>query len=127
MGRETPRGIRLKHVVLQDEVLCIVPVIWNLARIMIAHDIRSSRAITRCIIQVLTALLCVFRFSNEAIHLAAVDVVGSINDTMWSTMVQIVWVIKGLYALLCPGVRRAHRWYTILHGNAIRSRIGSKV
>src|SRR5229473_2603663 len=127
MGRETPRGIWLKHMVLQDEVLCIVPVIWNLARIMVAHDIRSSRDITCWIIQILTTLLCVFRFRNEAIHLASVDVVGSINDTMRSTMVQIVWVIIGLHALVCPGVRHAYSWYTILHGNAIRSRISSKV
>src|SRR5712692_2497233 len=107
MGRETPRGIWLKHMVLQDEVLCIVPVIWNLARIMVAHDIRSSRAITGWIVRVLTAFLCVFRFSNEAIHLAPVDVVGCINDTVWSTMVQIVWVIIRLHALVCSGIIRA--------------------
>src|SRR6266853_2774684 len=127
MGRETPRGIWLKHMVLQDEVLCIVPVIWNLTRIMVAHHIRSSCDITCWIIQVFTTLLCVFRFSNEAVHLAAVDIVSSINNTVRSTMVQIVWVIIGLHALVCPGINCAHRWYTILHGNTIRSRIGSKV
>ena len=40
---QAPRGVRLEHVVLQDEVARVGPVVRDLARVVVAHDVACRR------------------------------------------------------------------------------------
>ena len=44
MRRKAPGHVRLEHVVLEDEVAGVVPVVRDLVPVVVAHDVGRSRS-----------------------------------------------------------------------------------
>jgi hypothetical protein len=101
MSRKTPGGVRLVEVVLEDEVPGIRPVVRDVAPIVVAHDIGIRRALgADRVVGILLAspAPCDLRLSDEAVHLAPVDVGDRIRGAVRAAGVEIVRVVKRLLA-----------------------------
>ena len=76
MGRQAPGRVRLEHVVLEDEVARVGPVVGDLALVVVAHHVeRQVRDAVLGIERVLAALAG----ADETVHLPVV-VVGLERD-----------------------------------------------
>src|ERR1700693_2421134 len=94
MLRQAPGCIRLEQVVLQDKIFCEVPIIRDLTRIMVTHDLQSTSAIGG--VCYFTADPADLRLRHKAVHLAAVNICYSGRGAMRTALVLIqrvvVWI-----------------------------------
>ncbi len=92
--RQAPGSVRLEHVVLQDEILRVAPVVGDLSRVVIAHDVAAvPRRAVRVHVAVagnLRGLSC----SHEAVHLSAVDVGARGRGSVRRVGVQVFRVVE---------------------------------
>src|SRR5689334_11785295 len=127
MGWQTPRGIGLEHPILQYEILCVGPVIRDLARIVPAHHIRRLAFDAARGIGVLTGFLRIAESCDETVHLAAINIAHGCRRRVRAARINIIWVVVwfdtgiGL-RVIATDLRRA-----VLHRNAIRARVGAEV
>ena len=130
MRRQAPRGVRLKHVVLQHEVARVRPVVRQLARVVIAHHIRSaarrSAAGRRVDVPArhpaTTPLL-----GDEPIHAPAVDVRARGRRPVRPAGVDVGRIVKGSDARLARRIRDAHGGNTAPQRDPVGARIGAEV
>ncbi len=127
MGWQAPGSVWLKHMVLQDKVFGIGPVVGNFVGIVISHYIGLAISATGRIIRVYTASPAFFSLSDEAIHLAVIDVGRGVGCTVWPSVIEVLCVVIWFDALTCFGIIDAHCGDTVLHGDTIRTGIGSEV
>ena len=82
MGRQAPRRRRLEHVVLEDEVARVAPVVRDLARVVIAHHVRlrrRQRALGRVDVQPAELPTAGLGARDEPAHAAAGDVAHRVD------------------------------------------------
>src|SRR5215475_14404463 len=127
MFRQTPRGIRLKHVVLKHERACVGPVIRDLALVMVTHHVGSRGGVANDTVPRQTALPRVLRLCDEAIHFAVVNRRNAGFFTMRSAAVGILRIVIRLDACSASGVGIAYGWYSILRGESLRTGIGPEI
>src|SRR6516162_7795537 len=93
---QAPRGVRLEHVVLQDEIVGVGPIVAELGAVVETHHVevgvleRASR-----IIGILASLVLFgLRLLDEAVHLAPVDIVGGGSGAVAAPEIPVVGVVK---------------------------------
>src|SRR3984893_19479902 len=107
MLRQAVRPDRLKEIVLQDELVCVCPVVGYLARVVVAHDVFARLCFGLCIagtafwVVGAAGLSLLVRF-NEAIHAALIDVSDRSGGAVRATEVRIV----GILTVRAAAVRR---------------------
>ena len=77
MRGQAPGSIRFEHVVLEDEVACVGPVVRDVAAVVVPHDVGVRRALRADrVVRVLLAALVARELclADETVHLAVVDV-----------------------------------------------------
>ena len=124
-----PRVDRLEHVILEDEILGVRPVIGDLAGVVVAHDVRRIpgqahrrrrvRAGAAAGGRILGAL-------DEPVHLAAVDVRDAVGQVVPRAAVHQARIVVGLVAALGSGIGHAHRELAVLGRDAVRPGVGAE-
>src|SRR5260370_40618963 len=127
MGWKAPRCIRLKHVVLQNKVFGIGPVVGNFMGCMISHHIGVPIPATRRVIWVDTASFASFGLGNKTIHLSTINVCGGIYCSMCPSMIEVLRIVIRFYTLTYLRIIYANCRNSIIHWNAICSRISPEV
>jgi hypothetical protein len=117
MRGQAPRRIGLKHVVLQDVVPGVHPVVRDLALVMITHDIRTTP--TGGIVGPATHRAPPFLLGNEAVHPSPVDVCQRIRLAVGTPVVHVASVVKWPYALLAHRIGDTHRRHAVPHRDAV--------
>ena len=127
MVGERPRLDRLEHVVVEHEVLRVRPVVGDLTRSVVPHDIWLGRVRALGIVHIESAsLLGVARLRDEPVHRPAVDVEPRVALAVWSAAVYVCGVVVGLLAASGRD-SNANGRYAILHGDAVRTGVGPEV
>ena len=100
MGREAPGVVRLEHVVLQDEVMRVVPVVRDLVRVVVAHHVgRRRRQRAAGVVRVVTREEAPLpRLRLEAVHLSVVDVEDRVAHVVGAARVAVGRVVVWLDA-----------------------------
>src|SRR5215212_3450891 len=128
MGRQAPRKGGREHVILEDKLLSIGPVIGDLPRVVKTHDIWGCiRRTKKCVLCCTTART---RLSsgNKAVHLAAVDVCRTCGGAVRSAAVDQRRIMVRLIAATSAGVRHTNGELTIFCAwQALGTRVGVKV
>ena len=128
MVGQRPRCDRFEHVVVECEVLRVGPVVRDLRRSVVAHDIWRDRIRTRWVVDRVRSapLLALGRLGDESVHLPPVDVDARTTFIVWPATVDVGCVVVGR---LTPTCRDGHTdsWRSILHGNAVGPRIRPEV
>ena len=119
VGRQAPRGVRLEHVVLQDEVLGVGPVVRDVARGVVAHHVGLYRVGACRIGGIEAALAPRLGLADEAVHLAAGDVGDGVDRRVRSSAVHVGMVDVRRYAGATGRVGHARRRCAVLHRDAV--------
>src|SRR5579884_1591231 len=127
VGGETPRGVRLEHVVLQDELLGVGPVVGDLPRVVVAHHVRAAAGRAGRQVGVDAAPDAALRLGNEAVHLAAVDVGDGVGGRVRPAVVEVGGVVVGVDAGVVLGVGDADGELAVLGGEAVGAGEGAEV
>src|SRR5919202_1167369 len=101
MRRQAPTVIWLEHVVLQHEAARVAPIVGDLARIVISHDIRRClRCYAARLEQDVPApdTASVTRLGDEAIHASAVYVGDGARRSVWPPGVDVTRIVPGALA-----------------------------
>ncbi len=114
-------------MVLQHELLSVVPVIGDLAGVVVAHDVGLPDFAAVGRVGVFAVLGRALSLGDEAIHLAAIDVRRGVTLAVRPAPVEIGGVVVRRDALPRGGIVHAHRGHAILHGDAICTRKGAEV
>jgi hypothetical protein len=125
MRRQAPAPVRLEHVVLEDEVPRVGPVVRELARVVVAHDVRVAEARARRAVQVpaTPADQRPAGHPDEAVHAATVHVqLGGERAVRAAGVVVAVDVQERSHAL-ADAVRDAHRRRAAPHRDPVGVRI----
>src|ERR1700674_175629 len=109
MRGQTPRRIGLEYAVLQHESLRIRPVVRNVARVFVAHNIRAVTAAAARIKCLAAPPAASLLLGDEAIHLAGVDVGHGARRSVWTASVDIVSIVIGLHAAAASWIVDANR------------------
>ena len=128
MRRQAPAPVRLEHVVLEDEVPRVRPVVRDLAPVVVAQDVRVAEMHARRAVPVTAALadLGTVGDADEAVHAPAVDVLLAGEGTVRAArVVDAVRVAERLHAL-ADAVRYAHGRHAVLHRDPVCVRIGAE-
>ena len=127
---QAPGRVGLEHVVLEDEVLGVGPVVRDLPRVVVAHHVHAALRGRR--VRVLLAGAAVgiggaaakalFGLRHEAVHRPSVDVGGRIAGAVRAAVVEIRGVMKWRHAGPGQRIGDAHAG-----GNAVGAGIGPEV
>src|SRR5258708_7896371 len=118
MFRKAPGSIRLKQMVLQYEVLRILPVVRDLALVVIAHHVGHSIALcTAGRIRILTFEPPLMDSADKAVHLAAVNVGCGARGSVRPAEINVLWVIEGLNTLIGFRIGPPYTQFPCLHRN----------
>ena len=129
VGRQGPRVDRLEHVVLQNEVPGVRPVVGDLAGVVIAHDVRRAARQAhrrRWVGGAAAAAGLILCGPDEPVHLAAVDVRDRFAEIVPGAAVHQAGIVVRLVAALGARVGHAHGELAVLRGNAVGSRVGAE-
>src|SRR2546421_10401185 len=101
MRGEAPRGVRLEHVVLENEVPRVGPIVRNLTRVVVTHHI----ALLNGALRARAAFGILFRaadvelgLGNETVHLPAVDVRYEVWVAVRASVICYGGIMEGLRA-----------------------------
>src|SRR5579864_460877 len=108
-------------------MLGVLPVVGDLARVVIAHHVGYAVAATARIIRVGATAFALFGLAYEAIHLTTIDVGGGIRGSMRPSMIKVLRIMVRLNAQASAGIFDAHGWLAVLHRYTICTGIGSEV
>ena len=128
--RQAPGVVRLEHVVLEDEVARVVPVVRDLVPVVVAHHVRCrGRQRATGIVGVVTGEEAPLpRLRLEAVHLPAVDVVDRVDRVVRAAGVAVGRVVVRLDADVRLRVGIADRRHAVLHrdpvGAGVRAEVG---
>ena len=104
---QAPGRIGLEHVVLEHEVAGVIPVVGDLAPVVVSHDVRPLRQVGAArIVEVELAIVdaAAFGLPDEAVHLAAVDVGYGVAVSMRPTRIAGGCIEIGALTVVAPGV-----------------------
>jgi hypothetical protein len=104
---------------LEDKVLGVGPVIWDLTGIVIAHDIRH-------LAHAPTSFLGSLR-GDKAIHSAAVDVSDCCLRTVRAALVEVLRVVERRNTAMRYRIGHTDGRTSMVHGDAVRPWEGSEV
>jgi hypothetical protein len=125
MRGQAPAPVRLEHVVLQDEVPRVRPVVRDLACVVVAQHVRVAEA-EACRAAPVAAAVAdepAAVDADEAVHAPAVHVPLARERAVLATgVVAAVPIEERLHALPDP-VRRADRRPAVLHGDPVGVRV----
>ena len=93
----------MKHLVMQDKLVRIGPVIWNVSAIVITHYAWRVP------------------HSNESIHLTAIYIRDSTVCEMRVIAIHVVLIVEGLHTIARPRIRNAYSELAVLLRNAFGS------
>ena len=116
-GRLQPKR-RLEHVILQDIPTCVGPVIRDLARVVVAHQVRGRTA-SAARIRGPRALAVLDPagdpLPDEAVHLPAVDVANGVRRAVRTADIPIVGIVERPHAAVGERIGHAHRRSSVRH------------
>src|SRR6185437_17129029 len=96
------------------EILRVRPIIRDLPCIVVAHDRTGARAgAARRVVLVETSALPVRRLADEAVHLAAVDIVRGCRVAVRTAAVDVRGVVVRLHARVRLGIWHTDRELTV--------------
>ena len=123
-----PRVDRLEHVILQDEILGVRPVVGDLAGVVVAHHVRRAAGQAhRCRRGGAAAAGgLILGALDEPVHLAAVNVREGVGEVVPGTAVDQAGVVVGLVAALRPRVGYAHGELTVPGRDPVGSGVGAE-
>ena len=125
--RQAPRGGRREHVVLEREVVRPAPVVGDLARVVIAHDVgRRRRLADRCG-QAAGAAAGALRRTDEAVHAAAVHVRLRGVGVVLRSAVHLAGVVVRVLAVAAARIAQAHAELPTPGGDPVGAREGAEV
>ena len=127
VGRQAPRGVRLEHVVLQDEVLRVGPVVGDVALRVVAHHVGRRRVGAGRVGGHQATLAAGLGLRDEAVHLPPVDVCRGVRCRVGSAAVHVGVVGVGRDALPRLGVVHADRGHAVLHRDPVGAGVGPEV
>jgi hypothetical protein len=122
VSRQTPRRVGFEHVVLQDEVLRVGPVVGDLAPVVIAHHVapgNRGRTVRRVGVGASAAALRILGLPDKAVHPAVVDVGQRVLVTVRATAVDVAPVVKGTGTVAPVRVGHADVDASALRGEAV--------
>ena len=129
--RQAPRRVRLEHVILEDELARVVPVVRDLAPVVVAHDVgrpvRRERAAGRVDLCRAGEVPPLPRLLDEAVHRAAGDVLHRVDVVVRPAGVAVVRIVEGLHADSRPRVDAAHGRYAVPHRDPVRTGIRAEI
>ena len=111
MCRQAPRRVRLVHVVLEDEVPRVGPVVRDVLAVVVPHHVGVRRPLRADrVVRVLLAAPPprVLGDRDEAVHPAAADVYGRVQLAVRAPGVQVVRVVIRLLADALGRIGHAH-------------------
>ena len=79
VGRQAPRGVGLEHVVLEDEILGVGPVVREVASRVIPHHVGLGGIGARRVGRIQAAFPAGLGLPDEPVHLPAIDVGRCVN------------------------------------------------
>jgi len=129
VGRQGPGVDGLEHVVLQDEVVRVGPVVRDLAGVVVPHDVRRAAGQAgprRRVGGAAAPAGLVLGGPDETVHLAAVDVGGRLAEIVAGSAVHQVRIVVRLVAAFGARVGCAHGELAVPGGDAVGTRIGTE-
>jgi hypothetical protein len=131
VGRQAPGRIRLEHVVLQDEVPGVGPVVRDLTGVVVPDDVRRraprpERAGGCVRVEAAVAEDAPHRL-DEAVHPAVVDVEDREAMAVRAAVVAVARVVERAVAPLRERVRDADGGDAVPHRDPVRARIRAEV
>src|SRR5215212_6711334 len=121
---QTPRRVGLEHVVLKHEVARVGPVVRDLARVVVAHDVDPAAVDAARLVRIGTAGLAqdCSRLPDESVHQPVVDVVDGIEVVVGAADIAVARVVVRLDADSGLRVRRADERLAPVHRNPVGPR-----
>ena len=129
VGRQGPGVDRLEHVILQDEVLGVGPVVRDLPGVVVAHHVRrvAGQAHRRRRLGGAAAPAgLVLGGPDETVHLAAVDIGGRFGHVVAGSAVHQARIVVRLVAAFGARVGHAHGELAVPGGDAVGTGIGTE-
>ena len=122
MCRQAPGGVGFKQAILQNEILRVLPVIGDVAAIVVTHHIRLGGDRTRGVVVIQTATPPAFGLRNEAVHPAAIHILHGVASTMRAAAISVARIVIRFRARLGRGIVYAYGGFAMAHGNAVGAR-----
>ena len=122
---QAPREIGLEHVILEDEVPRVRPVVRDLVPVVVPHDVgrpRRERARRRVDLRRAGRPPTRGRLQHEAVHVPRVDVADRVHVVVRAAGVAVGGVVVRAHAAASARHRHAHAL-----GNAVGARIRAEV
>ena len=129
VGGQGPGVDRLEHVILQDEVVGVGPVVRYLPGVVVAHHVRCAAGQAdrrRRVGGAAAPAGLVLGGPDEPVHLAAVDVGGRFGHVVAGAAVHQARVVVRLIAAFGARVGCAHGELAVADGNAVGTGIGAE-
>ena len=128
VSRQAPGRVRLEHVVLENEVPRVRPVVRDLPLVVVAHHGRGLNA-ANAIGRVARAVgsLGEERATDEAVHSPVVDVPQGVRVLVRPAPVVVRSVVVRLDARVEVRIRKAHSRDAVSHRDPVRARVGAEV
>ncbi len=117
----------MEHVVLENIVRGVSPVVGDVARVLVTHDVCLDGVGAVGVDGGDAASFSLFRLSDEAIHLSAIDVGGRTGAAVGPAPVLVRGVVVGTDAATVVRVRHAHRELASLPGQPIGAGVEAEV
>ncbi len=130
MRGQAPRGIGLEHVVLEDEVVRVGPVVRDVRAVVVAHHVGAATAVAaRRVVRLGAAGHALLLLGDEPVHLAAVDVGLRGREAVGTAEAAVLAVVERADAAAGGGIRHARNRPRV-PGQArdpVRARVGAEV
>jgi hypothetical protein len=128
VGGEAPAPVGLEHVVVEDVVASVGPVVGQLAPVVVAHDVRvAERGAARPGRRPSAAAdHAGVGDADEAIHLAAVHRLSSGLGAVRAAAIAKTRIVEGAHAVADP-VRHADGRRAVAHRDAVGAGVGAEV
>jgi hypothetical protein len=130
--RQAPRRVGLEHVVLQDVVAGVRPVVGDLSPVVVAHDVgpllmQAVGGTERVVRAAADTEQAGALLADEAVHPAVVDVSDGIDMVVRAAAVPVLRVVERPDATVRGRIRQANRRDTVAHRDSVGARIRTKV
>ncbi len=123
--RQAPRRVRFEEPILQHVVACVLPVVGNLAVVVVAHDLDAAGAVGS--VGIAAPPAAALRRCDETVHLAAVDVVDRRLRRVRPAAVRILRVVKRPHAVAPARIGHADGRHAVVHRDAVGAGKGAEV